>query len=163
MHVIAKSERQRSDFALIAIGVLKLVKSILLFALGTVLVCYRDEDLGRLASHWISKLWLSRAYVNELIIKLSLLNQQTIHHFTIASFSYAVLLLIEGVGLCLRKRWAEYLTVGITASLLPFEFYELAHRVTLSGIVITLLNLAILLYLVVRLFKNHRQLSSLHA
>jgi uncharacterized membrane protein (DUF2068 family) len=94
---------------------------------------------------------------------LSLLSPQTINQCTVASFLYAVLLAIEGIGRCLRKRWAEYLTIGITASLLPFEFYELAHRVTVSGIVITLLNLAILLYLVVRLFKNHRQPRRLHA
>jgi uncharacterized membrane protein (DUF2068 family) len=154
---------RHSDYGLIAIGIFKLVKSTLLFALGMVLICYRDEGLGTLASHWISKLWLSRAYFNELIIKLSLLSPQTIDRCTVASFFYAVLLAIEGIGLCLRKRWAEYLTVGITASLLPFEFYELAHRVTLSGIVITLLNLAILLYLVIRLFKNHRQPRGLHA
>ena len=162
MNATPKSGRD-SDFGLIAIGIFRLVKSTLLFALGIVLICYRGEDLGTLASHWISELWLSRAYFNELIIKLSHISPQTIDKFTIASFFYAVLLAIEGTGLCLRKSWAEYLTIGITASLLPFEFYELAHRVTVSGIVITLLNLAILLYLVIRLFKNHRQSRSLHA
>ncbi len=155
MNATPKSDRH-SDFGLIAIGIFKLVKCTLLFALGAIFICCREGDLGRLASHWISKVWLGRPYFNDVIIKLSLLSQQTIDQFTIASFFYAVLLSIEGVGLCLRKRWAEYLTVVITASLLSFEFYELAHRVTLSGIVITLLNLAILVYLVVRLIKNHR-------
>lgn len=162
MDATSKSGRH-SDLGLIAIGIFRLVKSTLLFALGIVLICYRDEDLGTLASHWISELWLSRAYFNELIIKLSHLSPQTIDKFTIASFFYAVLLAIEGTGLCLRKRWAEYLTVGITASLLPFEFYELAHRVTATGIVITLLNVAILVYLVLGLFKKPRQPRSVHA
>ena len=69
----------------------------------------------------------------------------------VGSFIYSALLLVEGVGLCLRKRWAEFLTVGITASLLPFEFYELIHRLTTTGVVITLLNVAILWYLIVQI------------
>jgi uncharacterized membrane protein (DUF2068 family) len=154
MHAATKSRRKRSDLAIIAIGIFKLVKSVSLLALGVALIYWRNEDLGEVASRWIANVWLGRPYVDTLLVKLSLMSKQTIDEFAIGSFVYSVLLLVEGVGLCLRKRWAEFLTVGITASLLPFEFYELAHRVTPSGIAITLLNLAILVYLVVRLFKD---------
>ena len=34
---------------------------------------------------------------------------------------------IEAVGLWYQRRWAEYLTFLVTASLLPFEIYEIAH------------------------------------
>ena len=37
------------------------------------------------------------------------------------------LFLVEGVGLWLLKRWAEWLTVIITSSLVPIEIYEI-HR-----------------------------------
>ena len=156
MQAAAKHRNGKSDWAIVAIGIFKLVKSILLFALGVALVHCRNKDLGEVASRWIANVWLGRSYVDALLVKLSLLSKETIDQFAIGSFVYSVLLLVEGVGLCLRKRWAEFLTVGITASLLPFEFYELARRVTPSGIVITLLNLAILVYLVVRLFKDRR-------
>jgi hypothetical protein len=36
--------------------------------------------------------------------------------------------IVEGVGLWLRKRWAEWLTVIATSLLVPFEIYELIHR-----------------------------------
>lgn len=153
MHATRKHQRNTSDFALIAIGIFKLIKTALLIALGVILIRWRNEDLGAAASRWIGNLWLGRSSVDALLTRLSLMSRETIDRFTIGSFTYAVLLSIEGIGLCRRKRWAEYLTVGITASLLPFEFYELAHRITVSGIVITLANIAILIYLVARLRK----------
>jgi uncharacterized membrane protein (DUF2068 family) len=58
--------------------------------------------------------------------------------------------------LCLRKRWAEFLTVGITASLLPFEGYELYQRLTATRVIIMLVNIAILAYLIVRLAEDYR-------
>ena len=46
--------------------------------------------------------------------------------------------------------------VGITASLLPFEFYELCHRLTATGVIITVINILILWYLIVQLMKDRR-------
>jgi uncharacterized membrane protein (DUF2068 family) len=39
-------------------------------------------------------------------------------------FAYALLFLVEGVGLWLQRRWAEWLTVIATAALIPPEIYE---------------------------------------
>jgi uncharacterized membrane protein (DUF2068 family) len=149
-------QRWRSDWTIIAIGLFKLIKSVTLCAVGVALVHWRHADLGQVASRWVSKLWLSRAYFQEAIARLSFASERTVHHFMIASFVYSVLLLVEGVGLCLRKRWAEYLTVLITGSLLPFEFYELYRRVTRTGMAITVVNIAILVYLVMRLIQERR-------
>jgi hypothetical protein len=38
--------------------------------------------------------------------------------------------LIEGVGLYLEKGWAEYLTLLITGSFLPWEVFEVIRRLT---------------------------------
>jgi uncharacterized membrane protein (DUF2068 family) len=149
-------QRRRSDVAIVAIGVFKLIKCVSLFAFGAALIHWRNADLGAVASHWVSKLWLSRPYFDELIARLSFMSQKTVDHFMIGSFVYSVLLAVEGIGLCLRKRWAEYLTVGITASLLPFEFYELSRRMTKTGVAITVVNIAIVVYLVVRLVRERR-------
>jgi uncharacterized membrane protein (DUF2068 family) len=59
-------------------------------------------------------------------------------------------LLTEGVGLLLRKRWAEYFTIITTAGLIPLELYELAKHVTAAKIAILIINIAIVVYLVVR-------------
>jgi len=159
MHAAPQPHDMKSDWAIVAIGLLKLVKSASLLVLGIALVHWRHNDLGEVAARWLKDAWLGRAYVDGLLVKLSLMRKETIDEFAIGSFVYSALLLVEGVGLCLRKRWAEFLTVGITASLLPFEFYELHRRVTVSGIAVTALNLAILVYLIFRLYKDRRRQS----
>ena len=159
MQEVANRRDKKSDWAIVAIGLFKLAKSAILLALGIALVHWRHKDLGEVAARWLKDAWLGRPYVDRVLVKLSLMRKETIDEFAIGSFVYSALLLVEGVGLCLRKRWAEFLTVGITASLLPFEFYELHRRATVSGIVVTALNLAILVYLLVRLCKDSRRLS----
>ena len=154
MPPLDESRQERSAIALVAIGIFKLVKSVLLFVLGIGLIHWRNQDLGQVASNWIDTLWVGRPYFESMISKLSSLDRRTIEEVAAGSFVYSTLLLIEGVGLCRRKRWAEFLTVGITASLLPFEFYELFHRLTTTGIVITLLNVAILWYLIVQIRQD---------
>lgn len=154
MQDVAERRNKKSDWAIVVIGVLKLVKSVSLLALGLTLIHWRHKDLGQVASRWLKDAWLGRPYVDAVLVKLSLTRKETIDELAIGSFVYSALLLVEGIGLCLRKRWAEFLTVGITASLLPFEFYELYRRVTLPGIVVTVLNLAILVYLILRLFGD---------
>jgi uncharacterized membrane protein (DUF2068 family) len=149
-----QTRQERTAFALVAIGIFKLVKSSLLLCLGIGLIYWRDQDLGQVASHWIDTLWVGRPLFDSLLSKLSSLHQQTLDEVAAGSFVYSGLLLVEGVGLCRRKRWAEFLTVAITASLLPFEFHELFHKLTATGTFITLLNIAILWYLVLQLLHD---------
>jgi uncharacterized membrane protein (DUF2068 family) len=68
--------------------------------------------------------------------------------------AYGVLELVEGIGLWLAKRWAEYLTVIATSVFLPYEIYELTRSVTATKVVAFLINVAAVVYLVLakRLF-----------
>ena len=72
--------------------------------------------------------------------------------------------LVEGVGLWRGKRWAEYLTLLVTASLLPFEILALYHRLTLPRTATLALNLLVIGYLVWRFWiVRPRQSASPHA
>jgi uncharacterized membrane protein (DUF2068 family) len=62
--------------------------------------------------------------------------------------------LTEGVGLALRKRWAEYLTIISTASLLPLEVYEIAKGASPAKILVLLANIAIVVYLVIEVRRT---------
>jgi uncharacterized membrane protein (DUF2068 family) len=62
--------------------------------------------------------------------------------------------LTEGIGLALRKRWAEYLTIISTASLLPLEVYEILKRASAPKIVVLLANIAIVVYLVLEVRRT---------
>ena len=61
---------------------------------------------------------------------------------------------VEGVGLWLAKRWAEYLTVVATAVFIPYEVYELTKAVTVTKALAFAINVAAVVYLIVakRLF-----------
>jgi uncharacterized membrane protein (DUF2068 family) len=60
---------------------------------------------------------------------------------------YAVVEGVEAWGLWYQKRWAEYLTFLVTASLLPLEIYELAHRLTFFKALAFVINVAVVAYL----------------
>jgi uncharacterized membrane protein (DUF2068 family) len=66
------------------------------------------------------------------------------------SLAYAVLELVEAIGLWHERRWAEYLTVIATAGLLPFEVLGLVRRVTVIRIAALVINLLIVVWLVYR-------------
>ncbi len=55
---------------------------------------------------------------------------------------------VEGVGLLMRKVWAEYFTVVLTVLALPYECYELWREVTSLKMSLLGLNLVVLAYLV---------------
>jgi uncharacterized membrane protein (DUF2068 family) len=149
-----ENERKPTAYGLVAIGIFKLVKSVLLLCLGIGLVLGRDRDLGQVASHWIDAVWIGRPLFDSLLSKLSSLDQRTLEHAATGSFVYSVLLSVEGIGLCCKKRWAEFLTVAITGSLLPFELYELLHHLTVTRVAITVVNAAILWYLLRQLLRR---------
>jgi uncharacterized membrane protein (DUF2068 family) len=72
------------------------------------------------------------------------------NHITIiavAGILYASLEATEGIGLAMRRRWAEYLTVIATGILIPYEAYEVILHATLFKVGALLLNLAVVGYL----------------
>jgi uncharacterized membrane protein (DUF2068 family) len=79
------------------------------------------------------------------------LGPHRIKEFGIGSFVYAGLFLTEGIGLWRLKRWAEWFTVIITASLVPIEVYEIYRRPTAIKVLVLLVNVAIGVYLVIRI------------
>jgi hypothetical protein len=68
--------------------------------------------------------------------------------------AYGLLEGVEGVGLWLARRWAEYLTVVATSAFLPLEIYELHERPSATKAGTFAINLAVVIYLIVakRLF-----------
>jgi uncharacterized membrane protein (DUF2068 family) len=80
--------------------------------------------------------------------------QGTLTLVAVGLLLYGLLEGVEGVGLWLAKRWAEYLTVVATAAFLPIEVHELLNSVTVTKVGAFLINVAAVVYLVVakRLF-----------
>jgi uncharacterized membrane protein (DUF2068 family) len=72
--------------------------------------------------------------------------------------AYMLLVLVEGVGLWQRKRWAEWLVVLAGAGLIPFELWKLAHPGgnTLVLLAALLLNVTVVVYLAILLRRQAR-------
>jgi uncharacterized membrane protein (DUF2068 family) len=118
------------------IGAFKLLKTLMLIAVG----------VGVL-----------KGWGTTLIAHLSSIDPKKLEVLGIGTFIYAGLFATEGVGLMLRKRWAEYLTIIITASFIPFEVYEMIEHESIAKGAVIALNVAIVIYLVVDLRHGHRR------
>jgi len=75
------------------------------------------------------------------------LDSSKIRVFAAVIAVYALVEGIEAVGLWYQQRWCEYLTFLVTASLLPFEVYELTNRVTVFKVLAFAINVAVVIYL----------------
>ena len=99
---------------------------------------------------------LNLAASNSLIVDLLLKVVIYIGNFShttllaVGAIVYALLEGTEGVGLAMRRRWAEYLTVIATGLLIPYEAYEVIHKLTLFKVGALLLNVAVVGYLAYR-------------
>jgi uncharacterized membrane protein (DUF2068 family) len=86
--------------------------------------------------------------VSLLVNRADLVDPLRLRQAGVGSFAYSALALTEGVGLILEKVWAEFLTLGLTISLLPWELYELAKGIDAVKLTVLATNLAVLAYLV---------------
>jgi uncharacterized membrane protein (DUF2068 family) len=69
----------------------------------------------------------------------------------VGAFVFAAIFIVEGVGLAMARRWAEYLTVAVTVSFLPIELVAACHRWTFVRTAALVLNVVVVIYLVARL------------
>ncbi|HXC07597.1 MAG TPA: DUF2127 domain-containing protein [Steroidobacteraceae bacterium] len=131
------------------IAVYKLVKVLLLVALALGEVRLRDASLTDKLLVWVSARphGLEHDVVTHLIQWLSGLTTSRMHTLRIVTLAYAAVFATEGVGLWMQKRWAEWLTVIITASLIPLEVWEMIFRPSIGIGAVLVANTTIVIYL----------------
>jgi uncharacterized membrane protein (DUF2068 family) len=138
------------DRGLLLIGLFKLAKAIFFFGVGVGAIHLLHKDLEdevmRLALRF--KFDPESRFVSLLLDKVDLIDAHRLRQISVATFGYSALALTEGVGLLLEKVWAEYLTLILTISFLPWEIYELVRRPDWFRLSLLLINLAVLWYLV---------------
>lgn len=141
------------------VAVFKLLKAAVLIATGIGILKLLHGDIATRLDHWVAALRFDPGshLVDHAIQKVTNLSPRKIKELGLVSFAYAALFLTEGTGLWLLKRWAEWLTVIITASLVPFEVYEIVRHPTAMKTLVLVLNIAIVAYLLYRICHEPRQ------
>jgi uncharacterized membrane protein (DUF2068 family) len=143
----------RHNKGLVVIAIFKWCNALVLFAVALGLLKLLHQDVGSVAENFIRALRVDpgNRVLGSLLEKLSLIDDPKLQALSAASFGYGALFVAEGTGLYLEKRWAEYLTIIATASLLPLEIYELIQKVDAPKMAVLVINLAILLFLIITL------------
>jgi uncharacterized membrane protein (DUF2068 family) len=143
---------------LMAIAALKFVNGIGLLAIGLGALHYLHGDIEKDFAHWMELLRADphNKYLIWLLEKLSNVDEHKLRQLSVGTFFYSALFLLEGTGLALAKRWAEYLTIVTTASLMPVELYELYVRLTWPRGVVLVVNIVVVGYLVMELKRTKK-------
>jgi uncharacterized membrane protein (DUF2068 family) len=132
------------------IALYKIVKVLLLLAVAYGELRLRDASLAAKLLSWAQArpYGLEHRIVTQLLEWFSGLSVPRINALRIVTLAYAGVFAVEGIGLWMQKRWAEWLTTIITASLIPLEAWEMFFRPTIGKAVILLTNIAVVVYLV---------------
>ena len=140
----------RGDGALLVIAIFKFVKGALLLALAFGALTLLHKDVASEVGYWLDQLRIDsdNKFVGMLLTRLQLVHTKELKEISALGAGYAALFLTEGTGLLFRKRWAEWLTIVATSSLMPIEVYELVEKFSAVRLFALLINAAVVLYLI---------------
>jgi uncharacterized membrane protein (DUF2068 family) len=141
------------DRGLVLIASFKLVKGVLMIALGIGAFRLMDTDGATRLRDFLEDLSLPSGLrlIQRAIDLLQRASPLRLGLLGSAAILYGALFLAEGIGLWRGKRWAEYLTVFATGVLIPFEAYELARGISAFKVLALATNVAAVAYLAYRL------------
>ena len=137
------------DKGLLLIGLFKLLEAAFFFAVGMGALHFVNRDLGDATLRWATKLRVDPEgrLVSFILDHVDAITSHRLKQIGVLTFLYAAVRVTEGVGLVLEKVWAEYLTVGVTVSFLPWEMYEIVRDPDGVRVGLFVVNLAVLAYL----------------
>ena len=126
------------------------IKGLLLLLLSAGLLSLINKDLDLLSQQLadILNLDVDNYYINLLLSKVGMAKTTLLIEISIGLVLYGILCLIQAYGLHKRKRWAEYLTVVAISLFIPFEVYEVVHRLSVLRVAVLVLNTVIVYYLI---------------
>jgi uncharacterized membrane protein (DUF2068 family) len=145
-----KRSHRHGGGALLAIAVFKFVKGAVFLALAFGALSFVHKDVAAHVGHWLDQLRIDpdNEFIGALLSKLQLIHTKELKEISALGAGYAALFLTEGTGLLFRKRWAEWLTIVATSSLMPIEAYELVEKFTAVRLLALVINAAVVLYLI---------------
>lgn len=147
------------DRGLVLIGMFKLLKGLLFVLLGIGALKLIHKDIVDVLTRWLIDRHFDpeSKFVNLVLDKAALIDAHRLRQISVAIFCYAGLDFVEGTGLILEKTWAEFLTLILTASFLPWELFEILRHPTWVKAVLTLVNVIVVVYLIYYVKRHLRR------
>jgi uncharacterized membrane protein (DUF2068 family) len=139
------------------IALFEAAKGALAFAAGCGLVSLRHTDLHAATDAFLLKHGIDpETHYRRLFIEsVARMTHQHQAQIAAALFAYALIRLAEAYGLWREKHWAEWFAVISAGLYLPLELNHLVRHPTRPTVAVTLLNVAIIVYLA-RLLMQQR-------
>ena len=141
----------------------KLVKAALQIAAAVVLFYGAHHGLTAALTRFADHLRHHAVHAWSNIVAAALLRFTNARHSVLwtayALLGDAFVSSVEGFALWRGYTWGEWLVVGTTASLIPFEIYAFTRHVRVGRVILLALNLVIVAYLVNR--ARHRHASAI--
>jgi uncharacterized membrane protein (DUF2068 family) len=138
------------------IGTYKILKGVLSIIAGLLVLRVMHRGLPDIADRWMVRLHIEpQSALGQIILhRIVGIKRASLGWLAIGLFAYTPLTCIEGIGLLLRKVWAEWITLFTTAGLIPLEIHEIIRKPTGLRILMLVLNVMVLIYLIVRLHRD---------
>jgi uncharacterized membrane protein (DUF2068 family) len=138
------------SFGLRVIAVYEVIKTLcLLFVAFVAFGLHKEQNFDQLV-HTLEHLSLqdSSGMRWRLVGLLQEMGPSKFMAIGIVALGYAAIFATEGIGLWLRKHWAEWFTVIATGSLIPVEVYEVFHKFNWLKLGALIGNVVIVIYLI---------------
>jgi phosphoribosylanthranilate isomerase len=139
------------------------IKGTIVLVIAFKLLSFLDRNVHDLAENFITRHGINSAnrVVHAALERLVGIGNTQLIELSVGAVVYSASLYLEGIGLWLQKRWAEYLTTILTALLIPLEIYEAIEKFTFVRILILAFNVFIVWYLSTRLLDESNENRSL--
>jgi len=150
---------------LMAIGVFKLLKALVLVVVGIGVFKLVHHDIVDVLNRWVSLVHVDpdNKYFQMVMTKLWSVDDRRLKEVGAGTFFYAGIFLTEGLGLVLRKTWAEYFTIIVTGSFIPVEVYLMTQHFNAARVLATLVNTGIVWYLVAHRLGERKRKAALRS
>lgn len=144
--------------ALGVVAVFEAAKGALVLVTGLGLLSFIHRDLHHAAEELVRHLHLNPAnhFPSIFLDVAARADDGYLWLLSLAALLYATVRFVEAYGLWRRKLWATWFGVLSGSIYVPFEIFELFHRVSWATLAILLINAAVVAYLGYSLVKRRR-------
>jgi uncharacterized membrane protein (DUF2068 family) len=137
---------------LVLVAIAKLMKAALLAAVAAVALNLVHGRTSEAIREWARALVAGPHThfhrIGQLIEQAVGMEPGRLRAIAIGAGAYAMLFAVEGAGLLMAMRWAEWITVVTTSLLIPIELWEIFKRPTATKALALVANIAIVVYLI---------------